>query len=50
MAEGLPLIRILTFSLPRKLIPPSTSTATEGMFCNASVTVPPFVVKSLPML
>ena len=49
-ADGLPLIKILTFSFPLRLIPPSISTETEGTLFKASLTVPPAVVKSLPML
>ncbi len=49
-ADGLPLIRILTFSLPLKLMAPSTSTSTEGTLFKASVIVAPLLVKSLPIL
>ena len=43
-------MRILTFSFPLRLIPPSTSTDTEGTLFRASLTVPPLVVRSLPIL
>ncbi len=50
IAEGRPFINIRTFSLPLKLIPPSTSTVTEGTLLSASPTVAPRVVRSFPML
>ena len=50
MAEGFPLIRILTLSLPLRLIPPSISTEIEGTLFKASLTVPPAVVRSFPIL
>ena len=48
--DGLPSIKILTFSFPRKLTFPSTSTDTEGIFESTSLTVPPFTIKSFPTL
>jgi hypothetical protein len=50
MADGLPLIKIFTFSFPLKLIEPSISTETDGTLLSASLTVPPAVVRSLPIL
>ena len=48
--EGLPSIRILTFSFPLKLTVPSASTETDGMLSKTSLTVPPFTIKSEPTL
>ena len=49
-AEGLPSIKIRTFSLPLKLTVPSGSTSTEGTLSKTSDAVPPFTVISLPTL
>ena len=48
--EGLPLIRILTFSFPLRDTLPSKSTDTEGTFPKTSATFPPLTVRSLPTL
>ena len=49
-AEGFPLMSILTFSLPLRLMAPSTSTFTDGTLFRASLTVAPLMVRSLPIL
>ena len=46
--EGLPSIRIRTFSLPRRLTLPSTSTVTDGMLSSISCAVPPLLARSFP--
>ena len=48
--DGLPFIKILTSSFPRRATLPSTSTETEGTLSSTSLTVPPLTVKSLPTL
>ncbi len=50
IADGLPLIRMRTLSFPRSAMAPSTSTVTEGTLFNASLTVAPPAVRSLPIL
>ena len=42
---GLPSISTFTFWSPRRLILPSISTSTEGIFFNASDAVPPITVR-----
>ena len=48
MAEGLPSMRMVTFSLPRRLTVPSMSTSTEGMFCIRSLAEPDVPITSCP--
>ena len=43
---GFPSIKILTFSLPRRLTLPSASTVTEGTLSKTSLAVPPFAIIS----
>ena len=46
--EGRPSIKICTPEDPRRVMLPSMSTWTEGMFSSNSVVLPPRLVKSLP--
>ena len=48
--EGFPSIKIVTFSLPRRLTFPSISTLTDGIFCSTSLTFPPTLIKFLSTL
>ncbi len=48
--DGLPSIKIRTFSFPLKATVPSASTVTEGTLSKTSLTVPPFTIMSLPTL
>ena len=48
--DGLPFIRIRTFSDPRRLTFPSISTCSDGICCISSLAVPEVVIMSLPML
>ena len=46
--EGRPSMRICTPADPRRVMLPSMSTLTEGMFSSNSVVLPPRLVRSLP--
>ncbi|MDD4363475.1 MAG: hypothetical protein PHD33_04610 [Atribacterota bacterium] len=48
--DGLPFIRICTFSFPLRLTFPSTSTCTDGIFCIRSLADPEELIKSCPTL
>ena len=48
--DGFPSIKMVTFSFPRRLTLPSTSTDTDGTLSKTSLTVPPFTIISLPTL
>ena len=48
--DGFPSIKMRTFSLPRKLIPPSPLTCTDGKLPNISAAVAPLLAASVPTL